>query len=135
MRDITGCPVQPNKAIVGANAFRHASGIHQDGVGKEPTTFEIIDPSVVGWLGQSIVLGKLSGRAGLRVRLKQLGYDLSEEVLNQVFALFKELAGRKSVITDADLVALMSSQRREADVFVQYTLNHLWVSNEGPCCV
>ena len=128
--DIAGCPVQPNKAIVGANAFRHASGIHQDGVDKEPTTFEIIDPSVVGWSGQSIVLSKLSGRAGLRVRLKQLGYDLDDDALDQVFVLFKGLAGRKSVMTDADLVALMSSQRREADVCVQYALDHLWVSNE-----
>ena len=78
-------PVQPNKAIVGANAFRHASGIHQDGVDKEPTTFEIIDPEQVGWSGQSIVLGKLSGRTGLRIRLNELGYDPNSDGLDQIF--------------------------------------------------
>ena len=71
--DITGFPVQPNKAIVGANAFRHASGIHQDGVIKSRTTFEIMDPQTVGWPSSSLVLGKLSGRAGLRSRLEELG--------------------------------------------------------------
>ena len=70
MSDITGFPVQPNKAIVGANAFRHASGIHQDGVIKERSTYEIIDPKSVGWPSNSLVLGKLSGRAGLRSRLE-----------------------------------------------------------------
>ena len=68
--DITGFPVQPNKAIVGANAFRHASGIHQDGILKERTTFEIMDPKTIGWPSSSLVLGKLSGRAGLRSRLE-----------------------------------------------------------------
>ena len=79
--DITGFPVQPNKAIVGANAFRHASGIHQDGVLKERSTFEIMDPRSVGWPSNELVLGKLSGRAGLRARLEELGYALEQAEL------------------------------------------------------
>ena len=93
--DITGFPVQPNKAIVGANAFRHASGIHQDGVLKDSSTFEIMDPKSIGWPSNSFVLGKLSGRAGLRARLEELGFHLKQEELNEVFESFKELADRK----------------------------------------
>ena len=74
--DITGFPVQPNKAIVGANAFRHASGIHQDGVIKSKSTFEIMDPESIGLTGNTLVLSKLSGRAGLKSRLEDLGYNL-----------------------------------------------------------
>ena len=111
--DITGFPVQPNKAIVGANAFRHASGIHQDGVIKERSTFEIMRPESVGWPSSSLVLGKLSGRAGLRARLEQLGYTLDAEQLDKAFAAFKELADRKREVTDADLEALMGQQSRE----------------------
>jgi 2-isopropylmalate synthase len=111
--DITGFPVQPNKAIVGANAFRHASGIHQDGVIKERSTFEIMRPESVGWPSSSLVLGKLSGRAGLRARLEQLGYTLDAEHLDKAFEAFKELADRKREVTDADLEALMGQQSRE----------------------
>ena len=93
--DITGFAVQPNKAIVGANAFRHASGIHQDGVLKDRTTFEIMDPQSIGWPSNELVLGKLSGRAGLRSRLDDLGYHLDQENLNEAFELFKNLADRK----------------------------------------
>ena len=93
--DITGFPVQPNKAIVGANAFRHASGIHQDGVLKERTTFEIMDPQSIGWPSSTLVLGKLSGRAGLRARLEEMGYKLTQEELNVAFQTFKDLADRK----------------------------------------
>ena len=133
--DITGFPVQPNKAIVGANAFRHASGIHQDGVLKERSTFEIMDPQSVGWPSSTLVLGKLSGRAGLRARLEQLGYVLGQDELNETFEGFKELADRKREVTDADLEALMSSQRRTVDVPSVYQLEHLQVScgsNEVP---
>ena len=133
--DITGFPVQPNKAIVGGNAFRHASGIHQDGVLKERTTYEIIDPKSVGWPSNSLVLGKLSGRAGLRARLEELGFRLSQEELNDAFEAFKDLADRKREVTDADLEALMSSQRRTVDVPSFYTLEHVQVScgsNEVP---
>ena len=126
--DITGFQVQPNKAIVGANAFRHASGIHQDGVLKERTTFEIMDPQSVGWPSNELVLGKLSGRAGLRSRLEELGYDLDQDELNTAFEAFKDLADRKREVSDADLDTLMSIQRRRADVPAIYGLEHVQVS-------
>ena len=126
--DISGFPVQPNKAIVGANAFRHASGIHQDGVLKERTTFEIMEPQSVGWPSSSLVLGKLSGRAGLRARLEELGYALDQEQLNAAFEAFKDLADRKREVTDADLEALMSSQRRTVSETIVYKLDHVQVS-------
>ena len=126
--DITGFPVQANKAIVGANAFRHASGIHQDGVIKERTTFEIMDPRTVGWPSNSLVLGKLSGRAGLRSRLEDLGYRLEQDELNEAFEAFKSLADRKREVNDADLEALMSNQRRTVDVPSIYEMEHVQVS-------
>src|SRR5581483_780957 len=90
---ITGFPVQPNKAIVGANAFAHESGIHQDGVLKNRETYEIMRAEDVGWSTNKLVLGKLSGRNAFRQRLKELGIELeSEEALNAAFARFKELA-------------------------------------------
>lgn len=112
---IFGFPVQANKAVVGQNAFRHSSGIHQDAFLKERTTFEIMEPGTVGWRGQAVVLGKLSGRAGLRSRLHELGYDLSDEELATVFRLFKDLADTKREVTDMDLEALMSEQYRMVD--------------------
>ena len=133
--DITGFPVQPNKAIVGANAFRHASGIHQDGVLKERTTFEIMEPQSVGWPSSSLVLGKLSGRAGLRARLEELGYQLDQGQLNAAFDAFKVLADRKREVTDADLEALMANQRRTTSETVVYKLDHVQVfcgNNEIP---
>ena len=126
--DITGFTVQPNKAIVGSNAFRHASGIHQDGVLKERTTFEIMDPQSVGWPSSSLVLGKLSGRAGLRARLEELGFKLNRDELNAAFEAFKSLADRKREVSNADLEALMSSQRRTSDVPSIYGLEHVQVS-------
>ena len=125
--DITGFPVQPNKAIVGANAFRHASGIHQDGVIKERTTFEIMRPESVGWPSSSLVLGKLSGRAGLRSRLEQLGYVLDQHQLDMAFDAFKDLADRKREVTDADLEALMANQRRTKSETEAYRLEHVQV--------
>ena len=126
--DITGFAVQPNKAIVGANAFRHASGIHQDGVLKERTTFEIMDPQSIGWPSSTLVLGKLSGRAGLRARLEEMGYKLTQEELNEAFQTFKDLADRKREVTNADLEALMASQRRSVEVPSIYNLEHVQVS-------
>ena len=126
--DITGFPVQPNKAIVGANAFRHASGIHQDGVLKERTTFEIMDPQSVGWPSNSLVLGKLSGRAGLRARLDELGYQLTRDQLGEAFEAFKDLADRKREVSDADLEALMAAQRRARSEPDLYSLDHVQVS-------
>ncbi|MDD9994750.1 MAG: 2-isopropylmalate synthase [Dehalococcoidia bacterium] len=127
--DITGFPVQANKAVVGANAFRHASGIHQDGVLKERTTFEVMDPQSVGWPSNELVLGKLSGRAGLRARLDDLGFVLTQEELNTVFEEFKSLADRKREVTDADLESLMAGQRRMASELQTYVLEHVQVSS------
>jgi 2-isopropylmalate synthase len=121
----TGMVVQPNKAIVGANAFAHMSGIHQDGVLKERTTFEIIDPKDVG-LGESqLVLGKLSGRHGFKQRLEELGYHLSPEDLNRAFLSFKKLADKKRDITDRDLEALVSHEMRIVEE--AYRLEHVQV--------
>ena len=105
---ITGYPVQPNKAIVGANAFAHESGIHQDGVLKHRETYEIMRAEDVGWSMNRLTLGKLSGRNAFRTRLQELGIVLGEEVLNDTFARFKELADRKREIFDEDLQALVS---------------------------
>ena len=127
--DITGFPVQANKAVVGANAFRHASGIHQDGVLKERTTFEVMDPQSVGWPSNELVLGKLSGRAGLRARLDDLGFVLTQEDLNTVFEEFKSLADRKREVTDADLESLMAGQRRMTSELQTYVLEHVQVSS------
>ncbi len=126
--DITGFPVQPNKAVVGANAFRHASGIHQDAILKERTTFEIMDPRSVGWPSNELVLGKLSGRSGLRSRLEDLGYHLEQTELDTAFQQFKDLADKKREVSDADLVALMSNRRRVLDVPSTYELDHVQVS-------
>ncbi|MFA4015763.1 MAG: hypothetical protein RUDDFDWM_000856 [Candidatus Fervidibacterota bacterium] len=106
--DLTGMPVQPNKAIVGANAFKHESGIHQHAMLSNPLTYEIIDPKVVGITEEGIVLGKHSGRHALDQRLRKLGYELTKEQLNQVFKRFKDLADKKGEITDMDLEALVS---------------------------
>ncbi len=114
----TGIFVQPNKAVVGANAFAHESGIHQDGVLKERTTYEIMDPKAVGLEGSNIVLGKHSGRHAFRVRLSQLGYNLEGEELNRAFRAFKELADRKKVVSDPDLEAIVVDEvRGPAEIF------------------
>src|SRR5690348_15367775 len=108
---ITGFPVQPNKAIVGANAFAHESGIHQDGVLKHRETYEIMRAEDVGWGANRLVLGKLSGRNAFKTRLSELGIDLgSEEALNHAFARFKELADKKGEVFDEDLHALVSDE-------------------------
>jgi 2-isopropylmalate synthase len=114
--EITNFPVQPNKAIVGTNSFRHASGIHQDGIIKERTTYEIMDPKDVGWVGETMVLSKLSGRAGLRSRLEELGFTLDKDELDRVFQSFKVLADKKREVADRDLEALMAEDRRVEEV-------------------
>jgi len=119
----TGFVVQPNKAVVGANAFAHASGIHQDGVLKARDTYEIMRAEDVGWSANKIVLGKLSGRNAFKQRLLELGVQLdSETEINAAFARFKELADRKSEIFDEDILALVSdesvSQAQEHFAFV-----------------
>ena len=108
---ITGFVVQPNKAVVGANAFAHASGIHQDGMLKARDTYEIMRAEDVGWSSSKIVLGKLSGRNAFKLRLQELGVSLESEVeTNAAFARFKELADRKSEIFDEDILALVNDE-------------------------
>jgi 2-isopropylmalate synthase len=108
---ITGFVVQPNKAVVGANAFAHASGIHQDGVLKARETYEIMTAADVGWSTNKIVLGKLSGRNAFKQRLKEIGIDLeSEDAYNKAFQRFKDLADKKAEIFDEDLQALVAQQ-------------------------
>jgi len=124
--DITGMHVQPNKAIVGANAFRHESGIHQDGVLKERTTYEIMDPRDVGLTGSTLTLGKLSGRHAFNIRLQELGYALTDEELNRAFAAFKDLADKKKDISDRDLEALVAEELRT--VSETYHLEQVQVS-------
>ncbi|MFC2014904.1 2-isopropylmalate synthase [Chloroflexota bacterium] len=110
--ELTGFMVQPNKAIVGANAFRHESGIHQDGVIKMPITYEIIDPNTVGIPSSSLVLGKLSGRNAFKVRLAELGYNLDGENFNKAYTSFKELAEKKKGITDRDIESIVAEEKR-----------------------
>ncbi len=108
---ITGFDVQPNKAIVGRNAFAHESGIHQDGVLKNAATYEIMTPESVGWTKSSLVMGKHSGRAAFRDKLQALGYgEVGENRLNEAFRRFKDLADRKKVVYDEDLVALVDDE-------------------------
>lgn len=108
LTDITGIPVQPNKAIVGANAFAHESGIHQDGLIKEKITYEIMTPQSVGVTDTNIVLGKHSGRHAVKERLKKIGFMLTDDELSHVFKRFKELADVKKQIFDEDLEELIS---------------------------
>jgi len=110
---LTGYPVQPNKAVVGRNAFAHESGIHQDGVLKERTTYEIMDARTVGLEANSIVLGKHSGRHALSQALDELGFPVSGQELNQAFRRFKEIADRKKQVTAMDLEALVTDELRE----------------------
>jgi 2-isopropylmalate synthase len=123
---ITGMVVQPNKAIVGANAFAHESGIHQDGMLKNPMTYEIMRPGDIGLSANKLVLGKHSGRHALRDRIKEIGYDLSDEELQIVFKKFKDLADKKKHVVDEDLEAIINEGvLRTPDVFV---LEYLHVS-------
>jgi 2-isopropylmalate synthase len=115
---ITGIMVQPNKAIVGANAFAHEAGIHQDGVLKNPMTYEIMKPESIGLSANKLVLGKHSGRHALHSHLKDIGYDLSREELDLVFEKFKELADKKKQIVDEDLEVIVTEGiLRTTDVF------------------
>ncbi len=128
---VSGFPVQFNKAIVGKNAFAHESGIHQDGMLKNSETFEIMRPSDVGLSGTSLPLGKHSGRAALRAKLKELGFDLADNQLNDIFVRFKDLADRKKEVYDDDLIALI---RQNDTVEDHLKLKHLRVvcGTEGP---
>ena len=124
--NLTGMLVQPNKAIVGANAFAHESGIHQDGVLKNRLTYEIMDAQSIGLTDNLIVLGKLSGRNALSSRLRELGFELSEQELNAAFVRFKELADKKREISDRDLEAIVNDEIRHAPE--AFKLDHVQVS-------
>ncbi len=125
--NLTGMPVQYNKAIVGKNAFAHESGIHQDGVLKERTTYEIMNPEMIGLVQNNIVLGKHSGRHAFQSRLEELGFNLSKEELDKAFLRFKDLADKKKEIADKDLEAIVED---EVKVIPQkYQLEYLHISS------
>ena len=113
LSEITGVGVQPNKAIIGRNAFAHEAGIHQDGMLKNPLTYEIMTPVSVGVPANRMVLGKHSGRTALRSRLHELGYRLSAEDLDIAYRAFTELADRKKAIYDQDLIGLLPDAIRD----------------------
>ena len=123
---VSGFAVQPNKAIVGRNAFRHASGIHQDAVLKKATTFEIINPTDVGVPRSELVLGKLSGRHGLKARLEELGYSPSDAEMGKIYEAFTVIADKKREVMDRDLIALMGNERTA--VAETYSLKNVQVT-------
>lgn len=123
--NLTASPVQANKAIVGRNAFAHESGIHQDGVLKERTTYEIMNPATIGVVTENIVLGKHSGRHAFKQRMEELGFELSEEELEKAFSRFKDLADRKKQLTDSDLEAIVAHEVKT--IPQKYTLEKVQV--------
>ncbi len=129
---VSGFPVQPNKAIVGKNAFAHESGIHQDGMLKNAETFEIMRPEDVGLSETNIVMGKHSGRAALRAKLEELGFELGDNQLKDVFVRFKELADRKKEIYEDDLIALMRTSADPEEAQVKLVSMHVVCGTEGP---
>jgi 2-isopropylmalate synthase len=122
----TGLAIQFNKAIVGANAFAHEAGIHQDGMLKNASTYEIMQPEMVGWNASKLVLGKHSGRHAFKMRLKELGYPLVDEELDKAFTRFKQLADKKKTITDADLEAIVGDELYQPSEF--FTLADMQVT-------
>jgi 2-isopropylmalate synthase len=122
LSNLTGIPVQPNKAVVGKNAFAHEAGIHQHGVLSNPLTYEIMTPQSVGIPSNTIVLGKHSGRHALEKRYKELGYDLTKEQLEKAYKLFCEIADRKKEIYDEDLIAILNDQISTGDIDETYKL-------------
>ena len=129
---ITGFPVQPNKAIVGANAFAHESGIHQDGVLKHAATYEIMTPESVGLTKSNIVLGKLSGRHAFKDKLAQLGFEPDDAELNEAFKRFKDLADKKREIFDEDIVALIDDSRSIASQRIKFVSLQVVAGSKGP---
>ena len=113
---LTGVVIQPNKAIVGKNAFAHESGIHQDGMLKNPETYEIITPELIGESAEPLALGKHSGRHAFRDRAITMGFELSDEKLNEAFIEFKKLADRKKEITEDDLFILFTDQQIQIQI-------------------
>jgi 2-isopropylmalate synthase len=130
---VSGFPVQFNKAIVGKNAFLHESGIHQDGVLKNVETFEIMRPEDIGLTAKNIAMGKHSGRAALRSKMKELGVDLADNQLNDLFVRFKALADRKKEIYDDDLLALVAdAETNETHDTLQVRRLRVICGTDGP---
>ena len=129
---VTGFVVQPNKAIVGANAFAHESGIHQDGMLKNAQTYEIMTPESVGLSRSKLVLGKLSGRAAFKAKLKDLGLDLGDNALQEAFRRFKELADRKRHVYDEDIVALIDDEIGRANDRIRFLSLKVVCGSTGP---
>jgi len=129
---ITGFPVQPNKAIVGANAFAHESGIHQDGMIKDANTYEIMTPESVGLTTSSLVMGKHSGRAAFRQKLEELGYALGDNAFQDAFARFKELADAKKTVFDEDIVALVDDEVLRGHDRIQVKEVEIYCGTHGP---
>lgn len=129
---ITGFAVQPNKAIVGANAFAHESGIHQDGMLKNVQTYEIMTPESVGLTQSTLVMGKHSGRHAFRAKLEELGYELGDNALNDAFARFKSLADKKKEIFEDDLIALVDDEVIRENDLIQFKALQIRAGTEGP---
>jgi 2-isopropylmalate synthase len=130
---ITGFDVQPNKAIVGRNAFAHESGIHQDGMLKNALTYEIMTPESVGWTKSSLVLGKHSGRNAFRTKLKELGFDaLGDNELNDIFARFKDLADRKKTVFEEDIIALVDEASGRDHARIRFVELEVRSGSKGP---
>ena len=129
---ITGFQVQPNKAIVGKNAFAHESGIHQDGVLKNAQTYEIMRPEDVGLFRSNLVMGKHSGRHAFKKKLEELGYELGENALNDAFVRFKALADKKKEIFDEDIVALVDDEIQKADQRVRFVSLYVQCGSKDP---
>ena len=127
-----GFNVQPNKAIVGANAFAHESGIHQDGVLKHAETYEIMTPESVGLTKSNLVLGKHSGRHALKDKLKELGYELGDNAFQDLFARFKRLADQKKELTDADIIALIEDEVATEHDTIQFIALQVQAGTKGP---
>jgi 2-isopropylmalate synthase len=129
---ITGFPVQPNKAIVGANAFAHESGIHQDGMLKHAGTYEIMTPESVGLVRSTLVMGKHSGRHAFKTKLRELGFELGDNALNDAFRRFKDLADKKKEIFDEDIVALVDDAVVRANDHIKFVSLQVIAGSKGP---
>jgi 2-isopropylmalate synthase len=129
---VTGFSVQPNKAIVGANAFAHESGIHQDGMLKNAQTYEIMTPESVGLTQSKLVMGKHSGRHAFRVKLEELGYELGENAIQDAFLRFKTLADKKKDVYDEDIVALVDDEVQSNKDAIQFESLRVICGSEGP---
>jgi 2-isopropylmalate synthase len=129
---ITGFVVQPNKAIVGTNAFAHESGIHQDGMLKHAGTYEIMTPESVGLGKSTLVMGKHSGRHAFKMKLKELGFEIGDNAMNEAFRRFKDLADRKKEVYDEDIVALMDDEIQHGAERIKFISLQVIAGSKGP---